>query len=224
MRVPPRPHALSINSSPLRCVSSLSPSFLPSLSLLKNSVSNFLFYYIVAMMSTLPPSDTLLGSPFAAFDGGFTPWELPDLSSLFKPKPKSGSDEPDQTHAKRKTHVELKPTESVMEERKRRRMISNRESARRSRMRKQRHLDNLRNQVNRFRMENRELNNRLQFLLHHSNRLRTENEWLRSERTLLRQKLATITQFLVFQQPLSSAWSCNTTTTTLTNPINFHRL
>ncbi|KAF7828596.1 thioredoxin-like protein AAED1, chloroplastic [Senna tora] len=167
------------------------------------------------MLSTLPPSDPLLGNPFSAFDGGFPPWEMPDFSSLFKPLPtkqpvvdvvtnsSSGSDEPDlQTHsAKRKTPgSEPNPADCVMEERKRRRMVSNRESARRSRMRKQRHLENLRNQVNKFRMENRELNNRLQFLLHHSNRVRTENEWLQSERTMLRQRLSTITQFLVLQQ------------------------
>nr|KYP52358.1 G-box-binding factor 1 [Cajanus cajan] len=90
-------------------------------------------------------------------------------------------------------------------------MFSNRESARRSRMRKQRHLENLRNQVNLFRVENRELNNGLHFLLHHCNRLRTENEWLRSQRTLLLQKLANINQLLLFQQlqSFSSAWPCH---------------
>ncbi|CAJ1943047.1 unnamed protein product [Sphenostylis stenocarpa] len=162
------------------------------------------------MLTTLPPSDSLLGNPFSAFSGGFISWD-DDSQHLLSPKPvtsSSGSEKPDPDPAEPDQAVV-----SVMDERKRRRMISNRESARRSRMRKQRHLENLRNQLNKCRVENRELNNRLQFALHHSNRLRTENEWLRSQRTLLRQKVANLTQILIFQQfqqPISPAWTCNT--------------
>ncbi|KAK7386347.1 hypothetical protein VNO78_26526 [Psophocarpus tetragonolobus] len=164
------------------------------------------------MLSALPPSDPFLQNPFA---DGFTPWEETSLD-LFSPKPvtsSSGSDEPNQTLTK--PEPDQRPV-SVIDERKRRRMISNRDSARRSRMRKQRHLENLRNQLNKCRVENRELNNRLQFVLHHCNRVRTENEWLRSERTLLRQKINNLTQILIFQQlqqPFSfstPAWTCNT--------------
>ncbi|RYQ80938.1 hypothetical protein Ahy_Scaffold1g107004 isoform C [Arachis hypogaea] len=84
-------------------------------------------------------------------------------------------------------------------------------------MRKQRHLENLRNQLKASRVENRELNNRLQLMVHHFNRVRTENDWLRSERTLLRQKLSYMTQILLFQQLQqpslsSSAWPCNNVT------------
>ncbi|XP_061338954.1 bZIP transcription factor 53-like [Gastrolobium bilobum] len=160
------------------------------------------------MLSALPASDTLFGNPFSAFDGCFTPWDGPDFCLAFKPNsPKpvtssSGSDDPNKTHVA-----------SVMDERRRRRMISNRESARRSRMRKQKHLENLRNQVNLVRIENRELSNGLQFLLHHCDRVRTENDWLRSERTRLRQKLSNISQILVLQQlQPSSAWPCNVVT------------
>ncbi|XP_028797217.1 basic leucine zipper 4-like [Neltuma alba] len=184
------------------------------------------------MLSTLSPSHPFLGNPFSSFDGGPAPWEFPDLISVFDPidpvtNSSSGSDEPDQTHAKRKSPSsddQQDPPDSVTEDRKRRRMISNRESARRSRMRKQRHLENLRNQLNRFRVENRDLNNRMQFLLHLTNRVRTENEWLRSERIMLRQKLSTLTQYLMFQrlQPVSSsAWPCNTS---VTDRINFDRI
>lgn len=176
------------------------------------------------MLSALPPSDPFLQNPFSAFNGGgFTPWDCPapDLYSAVKPinpNPQpiilsSGSDEPKQTKPNSDSN---EPIYSVMDERKRRRMISNRESARRSRMRKQRHLENLRNQLNKSRIENRELNNRLQFIMYHCNRVRTENEWLRSEQTVLCQKLSDYTQILVFQQlqPFSSAWPCNTTVTT----------
>ncbi|KOM57378.1 hypothetical protein LR48_Vigan11g041100 [Vigna angularis] len=98
-----------------------------------------------------------------------------------------------------------------MEEQKRTRMISNMDSTRRSHMRKQRHLENLRNHMNLFRVENRELNNGFQFLLHRCYRLQTENEWLRSEQTMLRQKLADINQNFLFRQlqPFSTAWPCN---------------
>ncbi|KOM33331.1 hypothetical protein LR48_Vigan01g288700 [Vigna angularis] len=85
-----------------------------------------------------------------------------------------------------------------MEEQKRTRMISNIDSARRSHMRKQRHLENLQNQMNLFRVENRKLKNGFQFLVHHCNRLRTENKWLRSKQTMLRQKLADINQIFLF--------------------------
>lgn len=166
------------------------------------------------MLSALPSSDPHLGNPFSAFSGGFTPWDFHDLFEPTTPKPvtsSSGSDEPNQPHEKRKPDPD--EPNRVIDERKRRRMISNRESARRSRLRKQRHLENIRNQLNKCRIENRELNNRLQFILHHLNRMRTENEWLRSERTVLRQKISNYTQILVFQQlqPVSPVWTCNAT-------------
>ncbi|CAJ1929197.1 unnamed protein product [Sphenostylis stenocarpa] len=169
------------------------------------------------MLPALPASDPLQGNTFPALDYAFTPWDGPEFSALKPTSPNpvtssSGSDDPNRSPADENLVLDQSNRAvSVMEERKRRRMISNRESARRSRLRKQRHLDNLRNQMNLFRVENRELNNGLQFLLHHCNRLRTENEWLRSERTLLRQKLANINQIMLFQQlqPFSTAWPCN---------------
>ncbi|XP_020229626.1 bZIP transcription factor 2 [Cajanus cajan] len=143
---------------------------------------------------------------------------LPPLENPFSPKAltsSSGSDEPNQSHEK--SGPDPSEPERRAEERKRRRMISNRESARRSRMRKQRHLENLRNQLSKCRVENRELSNRLQFVVHHCNRVRTENEWLRSERTLLHQKVSNLTQILIFQQlqpsfssSPPSPWTCNT--------------
>ncbi|KAG4933346.1 hypothetical protein AAZX31_17G153800 [Glycine max] len=161
-------------------------------------------------MLSLPPSD-----PFSTFSAGFTPWDHDeDSHALFSPKPVSSSSGSDD---KSEPNQHVSASSTAMEERKRRRMISNRESARRSRMRKQRHLENLRNQLNKCRVENRELSNRLQFVLHHLNRLRTENEWLHSERTLLRQKVANLTQILIFQQfqTFSPAWTCTNNNTSL---------
>ncbi|RYR28935.1 hypothetical protein Ahy_B01g053160 isoform A [Arachis hypogaea] len=144
-------------------------------------------------------------------NGCFSLWDCPDLFTCSRPtnSPKpvtssSGSDEPNQPTDEPDRSLDEKPArpyrDMVIDERKRRRMLSNRESARRSRMRKQRHLENLRNQLNKCRVENRELNNRLQFIVHHLNRIRTENQWLRSERTVLWQKLSDFTQILVFQE------------------------
>ncbi|CAL5197817.1 unnamed protein product [Lathyrus oleraceus] len=172
------------------------------------------------MLSTLSPSDPFLDNPFSAFSGGFPPWDFHDLFSddleSTTPLPitsSSGSDEPNQAQKKQKPDSD-EPNHRVIDERKRRRMLSNRESARRSRMRKQRHVENLRNQLNKCRIENRELKNRLQFIVFHYNRIRTENEWLRSERTVLNQRINNYTQILVYQQfqPFSTAWTCNTTT------------
>ncbi|OIV94679.1 hypothetical protein TanjilG_25903 [Lupinus angustifolius] len=173
------------------------------------------------MLSALSPNHSFLSNPFSTvFHGGFTPWNCHDLllTKPTGPKPVTssiGSDDTDQTHAKEKPGSDdSNRGVTIVEERKRRRMISNRESARRSRMRKQRHIENLRNQLNLFRVENRDLNTRLQFLLNHYNCVQTENNWLRSHRTLLCQKLSNISQFMVFQQPqpLISAWPCNNLT------------
>ena len=80
-------------------------------------------------------------------------------------------------------------------------------------MRKQKHLENLRNQVNRLRVENRELTNRLRFVLYHFQRVRTENDRLRSEHAMLRQKLYD-TRLLRQLQQFSTPATTNTTTTT----------
>ena len=184
------------------------------------------------------PSDSLLHFP--TFDGGFTPggftpWDcsehfpaipspIPVISTLSSSpvqSPKtvilsSGSDDdpnrPDRTYVNAKScqNDDSNRTVSVVDERKRRRMISNRESARRSRMRKQKHIENLRNQVNRLRVENRELNNRLRIVLYHFQLVRTDDDRLRSDHVMLLQKLSDIRRILVFRQHLSSALPCDT--------------
>ncbi|XP_058115033.1 basic leucine zipper 43-like [Magnolia sinica] len=78
---------------------------------------------------------------------------------------------------------------SVIDERKQRRMISNRESARRSRMRKQKHLDELWSQVLRLRTENRQLIDKLNHVSECHDRVLHENERLREEASDLRRTL-----------------------------------
>lgn len=79
---------------------------------------------------------------------------------------------------------------SIVNERKQRRMISNRESARRSRMRKQRHLDELWSQVIWLRNENHQLIDKLNHVSEYNDRVVEENAQLKEEASELRQKLA----------------------------------
>ncbi|KAG7013079.1 Basic leucine zipper 43, partial [Cucurbita argyrosperma subsp. argyrosperma] len=79
---------------------------------------------------------------------------------------------------------------SIIDERKQRRMISNRESARRSRMRKQKHLDELWSQVLRLRSENHELVDKLNHISDCHEKLLLENAKLKEEASDLRQMLS----------------------------------
>ncbi|CAK7339721.1 unnamed protein product [Dovyalis caffra] len=169
-----------------------------------------------------PSVEPMPGNPFQSFENGFTPWDCfdPVPSVPQSPKPVgscSGSDEsnrlnqnPDNSNTNSGSD-DPNPPVSVIDERKRRRMISNRESARRSRMRKQKHTENLRNQLNRLRSENRELTNRLRFVLYHVHSIRMDNDRLRSESSILRKKLSDIRQILMIRQlqQFTSAWPCN---------------
>ncbi|KAE8665758.1 putative DUF26 domain-containing protein 2 precursor [Hibiscus syriacus] len=165
--------------------------------------------------------------PFPAFENGFTPWDhCPELFSTFQtiePGAILGYvlDEPtpDQNNSNSGSEEPNQPDSSLVDERKRRRMISNRESARRSRMRKQKHLENLRNQVNRLRAENRELTNRLRSVLYHCHRATTDNDRLRYEHSFLRRKLSDIHQILTLKQlqQFSSAWPFNNVVTVMSD-------
>ncbi|XP_054790069.1 basic leucine zipper 43-like [Prosopis cineraria] len=79
---------------------------------------------------------------------------------------------------------------SIIDERRQRRMISNRESARRSRMRKQKHLDELWSQVVRLRNENHNLIDKLNHVSESHDRVLQENARLKEEASDLRQLLA----------------------------------
>ncbi|KAK4715279.1 hypothetical protein R3W88_013617 [Solanum pinnatisectum] len=77
----------------------------------------------------------------------------------------------------------------MIDERKKRRMISNRESARRSRMRKQRQLDELWSQVLRLRTENHNLIDKLNHVSECHDKVLQENSQLKEETSNLRQML-----------------------------------
>jgi hypothetical protein len=79
--------------------------------------------------------------------------------------------------------------QQVINVRKKRRMLSNRESARRSRLRKQQHLDELRAQVAHLRAENGQIMNNFNIFSQHHARITEENCLLRSEALELSHKL-----------------------------------
>ncbi|KAJ0086505.1 hypothetical protein Patl1_08787 [Pistacia atlantica] len=87
-----------------------------------------------------------------------------------------------------------------MDEKKQRRMISNRESARRSRWRKKRHLENLTEELNQLKVENQELKNRLSWVLNKSHVVLRENERLTSEFVALWGRLSELNQISAAMQ------------------------
>ncbi|KAL0784616.1 hypothetical protein Bca101_000861 [Brassica carinata] len=80
----------------------------------------------------------------------------------------------------------------VINERKQRRMVSNRESARRSRMRKQRHLDELLSQVAWLRSENHQILDKLNKASDSNDLVLQENVILKEENLELRQVITSM--------------------------------
>ncbi|CAA0839249.1 basic leucine-zipper 44 [Striga hermonthica] len=70
---------------------------------------------------------------------------------------------------------------TTIDSRKRKRMLSNRESARRSRMRKQKHLDDLKTQTANLRAENDLILNNVNFATHNYLKMESENSVLRAQ-------------------------------------------
>uniref|UniRef100_A0A1D1YJC3 Ocs element-binding factor 1 n=1 Tax=Anthurium amnicola TaxID=1678845 RepID=A0A1D1YJC3_9ARAE len=88
------------------------------------------------------------------------------------------------------------PPEAVMDQRKRKRMESNRESARRSRMRKQRHLDDLINQVTQLQGDNALINAQIGPLAQQFADLDSENTILRTQVMELTERLHSLNSVL----------------------------
>ncbi|CAN6446556.1 unnamed protein product [Victoria cruziana] len=90
-----------------------------------------------------------------------------------------------------------------MDERRQKRMLSNRESARRSRMRKQKHLDELMAQVTLLRNENNQILSRMHVTTQHYLTLEAENATLRAQIMELSARLQGLTEMLGYMQDLS---------------------
>lgn len=83
-------------------------------------------------------------------------------------------------------------------QRKRKRMQSNRESARRSRMRKQQHLDDLTAQVTQLRKENSQILTSINITNQHYINVEAENLVLKAQMAELSQRLDSLTEILNF--------------------------
>ncbi|KAE8702237.1 chaperone protein dnaJ 10-like isoform X1 [Hibiscus syriacus] len=88
--------------------------------------------------------------------------------------------------------------QAVIDERKRKRMVSNRESARRSRMRKQKHLDDLMTQATQLRKQNHELTTNINFTAQHLFNVEAENSVLRAQLGELGHRLESLNEIIGF--------------------------
>ncbi|EEF52622.1 Ocs element-binding factor, putative [Ricinus communis] len=84
----------------------------------------------------------------------------------------------------------------LMDQRKRKRMLSNRESARRSRMRKQQHLDDLMSQVSQLRKDNSQILTSINITTQHFLNVEAENSILRAQMMELSQRLDSLNEIL----------------------------
>lgn len=95
--------------------------------------------------------------------------------------------------------------QNMMDQRKRKRKESNRESARRSRMRKQQHLDELVAQVAQLSKDNNQILNSINFTTHHYLNIQAENSVLRAQMMELSQRLDYLNQILSYLNTMSAS-------------------
>ncbi|KGN48871.1 bZIP transcription factor 44 [Cucumis sativus] len=112
------------------------------------------------------------------------------------------------------TNGGIRPSRSeddLEEERKRRRMQSNRESARRSRLRKQKHLDDLTNQVSRLRNHNNEMTTNMTVTMSLCISLEGENSILEAQILELTNRLKSLNNIIKLiesMEVLEKTFSC----------------
>ncbi|KAI9201074.1 hypothetical protein LWI28_017640 [Acer negundo] len=97
----------------------------------------------------------------------------------------------------------------VMDQRKRKRMQSNRESARRSRLRKQKHLDELMQEVTRFTRDNNQLLTSINITNQHLMTVEAENSILKAQFHELSQRLDSLNDILRFMSNSSGIFDTN---------------
>ncbi|KAG1342825.1 bZIP transcription factor 11 [Cocos nucifera] len=88
--------------------------------------------------------------------------------------------------------------QALMHQRKQKRMLSNRESARRSRMRKQKHLDDLMAQVGHLRKENSQILTALNITTQHYLGVEAENSVFRTQMMELNTRLQSLDEMLCY--------------------------
>lgn len=104
--------------------------------------------------------------------------------------------------------------QQTMDLRKRKRMISNRESARRSRLRKQKHMEELMAQVADLRRQNHQILTSLRATTQHHVAVESENAILRAQEAELSHRLHSLVEIIGFHDmDAAASWNC------LTHPI-----
>ncbi|CAM8998825.1 unnamed protein product [Rhodiola kirilowii] len=121
---------------------------------------------------------------YPVFETGFS--ELEEVLSQFQAGSSSGSD--------------MNRAVYPVDERKQRRMKSNRESARRSRWRKKTHLENLTTELNRLKVQNGQFKNQFSTAVWLNQMVRRENDRLKAESLVLWTRLSNLSQILVARQ------------------------
>ncbi|KAL5713314.1 hypothetical protein ACHQM5_015400 [Ranunculus cassubicifolius] len=90
----------------------------------------------------------------------------------------------------------------VINQRKQKRMLSNRESARRSRQRKQNHLEGLAGQVEQIRKENTQIVTSLNITTQHYLNVEAENSVLRAQMAELNNRLQSLNDIINYMNPI----------------------
>ena len=86
-------------------------------------------------------------------------------------------------------------------------MISNRESARRSRMRKQKHLDDLMTQLSQLRKENNQIISNMSLTTQHYHNVEAENSILRAQVTELSHRLQSLNEIINYlNNPINASF------------------
>ncbi|KAL0721562.1 hypothetical protein Bca4012_036161 [Brassica carinata] len=207
-------------------------------------IYHFIQSFESVMSSTFPvfSSELVLPNYVPALESGFPLWDdAPDLFSIFGSlvcpvEVNPGLEKTNLGQAQNKNYpnpgLQDKPFNQSglnvflpdKDERRKKRKRSNRESARRSRIKKQKHLEDVRSQLNQLNTDNRDLVNRLRYVMHHCQHAKMENDRLRLEHQTLHDKLLNLRQALVLRQSQQSStcvtWSCvdSTVVTVHQNP------
>ncbi|XP_027354110.1 bZIP transcription factor 11-like [Abrus precatorius] len=112
----------------------------------------------------------------------------------------------------------------LMDQRKRKRMISNRESARRSRMRKQKHLDDLVSQVAQLRKENQQILTSVNITTQQYMSVEAENSVLRAQVGELSHRLESLNEIIEVLNASTGVYGASNSffdqTNSLFNPFN----
>ncbi|CAH8364067.1 unnamed protein product [Eruca vesicaria subsp. sativa] len=191
------------------------------------------------MSSIFPVFSSEPGS-CSVLETGFTPWDdASDLFSMFdspvcpvevNPGLEKTNSFPIQTKNNSNPGLEDKPFNQTglnvflpdKDERRKKRKRSNRESARRSRIKKQKHIEEVKSHLNQLTTKNRELVNRLRYVMHYCQRAKMENDRLRLEQQILHDKLLNFRQALVLRQVQQSS-TCATCSCVDSTVVTVHQ-